>query len=192
MVIDRILISSEQLHSRVIELAREIAGRSEGMDLVLVGVLRGAFVFLADLARALPATTAIDFIAASSYGSGTESNGDVRITHDLKSPVTGRDVILVEDIVDTGHTLRALYHHIGAHRPRSLRTCALLSKPSRRIVQIEADWVGFPIPDEFVVGYGLDFAERFRGLPYLATLKPVVEVRDSASERNDDFLTLRR
>ena len=170
MDLDRVLIPPDRLQRRVTELASEIAASSEGMDLVLVGVLRGAFIFLADLVRALPVPAAVDFMAVSSYGGGTQSTGDVRITQDLKASVRGRDVILVEDIVDTGLTLRALLEHVGAHRPRSLRSCALLSKPSRRVLPIEADWTGFEIPDEFVIGYGLDHAELYRGLPYVATL----------------------
>jgi hypoxanthine phosphoribosyltransferase len=169
---DRILFTPEQIQVRVTELAQEIASASEGMDLVLVGVLRGAFIFLADLVRALSVPVALDFIAASSYGHTTETTGDVRITHDLKSSVTDRDVVLVEDIVDSGYTLQSLIRHVEIHRPRTLRSCALLSKPSRRRVNIEADWTGFEIPDEFVVGYGLDYAEKFRDLPYLAVLKP--------------------
>ncbi len=170
MEVERVLIPTDRLQARVRELAAEIDAQSRGMDLVLVGVLRGAFIFLADLLRSLEAPASIDFIAVSSYGSGTQSSGEVRITQDLKSPVAGRDVILVEDIVDSGQTLQALYAHLKSHRPLSLRSVALLSKPSRRVVTIEADWTGFEIPDEFVVGYGLDYAERHRGLPYLAVL----------------------
>jgi hypoxanthine phosphoribosyltransferase len=170
--VDRILIPSDRLQARVAELAEAIAQSSEGMDLVLVGVLRGAFIFLADLVRALPSSVAVDFLAASSYGGGTESSGEIRITQDLTASVRGRDVILVEDIVDTGLTLRALLEHVGAHRPRTLRSCALLSKPNRRKIRIDADWTGFEIPDEFVIGYGLDHAERYRGLPYIGTLPP--------------------
>lgn len=166
----RVLIPSDRLQARVAELAQEIAAASAGKDLVLVGVLRGAFIFLADLVRSLPASAAVDFIAVSSYGGGTQSSGDIRITQDLTASVKDRDVILVEDIVDTGLTLRSLLEHVGAHRPRTLRSCALLSKPSRRILPIEADWTGFEIPDEFVIGYGLDYAERYRGLPHIATL----------------------
>ena len=173
MDIDRVLIPSDRLQGRIAELGREIAAHSEGMDLVLVGVLRGAFIFLADLLRSLPASVSVDFIAASSYGGGTQSSGDVRITQDLTASVRGRDVILVEDIVDTGLTLRALLGHMTAHQPRTLRSCALLSKPTRRVLPIEADWTGFEIPDEFVIGYGLDYDERYRGLPYIATLDPL-------------------
>lgn len=172
MEVERILIAPDRLQDRVRELGQAITSESEGMDLVLVGVLRGAFIFLADLLRALEMPASIDFLAASSYGSGTESTGEVRIAQDLKSSVQGRDVILVEDIIDTGFTLRALKQHVGAHQPLTLRTCSLLSKPSRRLVAIEADWTGFEIPDEFVVGYGLDYAEQYRGLPYIGTLHP--------------------
>lgn len=172
MQIDRVLIPPDRLQARVMELAREIDAGPDTGDLVLVGVLRGAFIFLADLLRALETPASVDFIQASSYGGGTQSSGDVRITQDLTSSVRGRDVILVEDIVDSGLTLRALLHHMGAHQPRSLRSCALLSKPDRRVLPIEANWTGFEIPDEFVVGYGLDHAERYRGLPYIGTLRP--------------------
>ncbi|MBW3624362.1 MAG: hypoxanthine phosphoribosyltransferase [Armatimonadetes bacterium] len=174
MEIERILIPSDRLQERVKELAREIdaaIGESRETDLVLVGVLRGAFIFLADLLRALDTPAAVDFIAVSSYGGGTQSSGDIRITQDLTASIRGRDVILVEDIVDSGLTLQALIQHVGVHRPRSLRSCALLSKPDRRVVAIEADWTGFEIPDAFVIGYGLDYAERHRGLPYIAILR---------------------
>ena len=178
MKLDRTLISAKRLQRRVRELAKEIEAESKEADLVLVGVLRGAFVFLADLLRALELPASVDFIAVSSYGAAMASRGEVRIVHDLRAPVAGRDVVVVEDIVDTGHTLQALYRHLSAHRPRSLRSCALLDKPSRRLIDVRADWVGFTIPDAFIVGYGLDYDERFRGLPYLATLKPDVAARE--------------
>ncbi len=172
MTIGRVLIPAERLQARVAELARQIDAESAGHDLVLVGVLRGAFIFLSDLLRALATPASVDFISVSSYGAGTQTSGEVRIVHDVKAPLAGRDVIVVEDIVDSGHTLHALLHHLQAHRPRTLRSCALLSKPSRRVLPMEATWTGFEIPDEFVVGYGLDYAERHRGLPYVATLRP--------------------
>lgn len=175
MEIKRTLLSADEIQNRVAELAEEIAAQSQGMDLVLVGALRGAFIFLADLVRKLSVPVAVDFLAASSYGSATDSSGDVRISLDLKASIRDRDVILVEDIVDTGYTLQALLRHLEAHHPRTLRSCALLSKPSRRIVSVEADWTGFEIPDEFVVGYGLDYSERYRDLPYLASLSSCKE-----------------
>jgi hypoxanthine phosphoribosyltransferase len=172
MEIGRVFLEPDQIRKRVEELAEEIAAQSQGMDLVLVGALRGAFVFLADLMRAMPVPVSVDFVAASSYGSSVQSSGDVRIIHDLKTSVAGRDVVLVEDIVDSGYTLQALRRHIQGHHPETFRACALLSKPNRRVVPVQADWIGFEIPDEFVVGYGLDFAERYRDLPYLAILQP--------------------
>jgi hypoxanthine phosphoribosyltransferase len=133
-------------------------------------VLKGAFVFLADLSRQLPATTTLDFMAVSSYGTSTKSSGQVQVLKDLGSPVEGRDVVIVEDIVDTGLTLTYLQDIIRARSPRHLRTACLLSKPSRRKIDVKVEYVGFTIEDKFVVGYGLDYAEQYRNLPYIAVI----------------------
>lgn len=166
----RTLISAEALAERVAALGQEIGAKMPEGDLTVVGVLRGAFIFMADLVRAIPRDIRCDFLGVRSYGDATESSGVVEITNDLLLPVEGQHVLLVEDIVDTGLTLRYLLDIIEARRPRSLHTCALLSKPSRRVVAPRVDFVGFEVPDQFVVGYGLDAAQRFRHLPYIAVL----------------------
>ena len=161
------LISAEAIHQRVRALAADIS-RDHPLGVHLVCVLKGAFVFLADLARALECDASIDFIALSSYGSSTRSSGQVQLLKDLDSPIEGRDVVIVEDIVDTGLTLRYLQDVLRARAPRRLSTACLLSKPSRRQVDVPMDYVGFTIDDYFVVGYGLDHRDRYRHLPYIA------------------------
>lgn len=168
--IQRVLIPVEDLTARVGELGRQIRGDYAGRTPVLVGVLKGAVVFLADLMRAIDAPCECDFIAVSSYGASTRSSGIVELTKDLSVPIEGRDVLIVEDIVDTGRTLAYLIRNLETRQPRSLRVCALLDKASRREVPVSLDYVGFTIPDEFVVGYGLDFAGLYRNLPHLAVL----------------------
>jgi hypoxanthine phosphoribosyltransferase len=166
-----LLIDSAAIASRVRALASEIRrDAGAGTALHLVGVLKGAFVFLADLMRELPGPASCDFLAVSSYGAAQVSSGQVQLTRDLDASLEGRDVILVEDIVDTGRTLAYLQTLLRARAPRSLRTVCLLSKPSRRAVDVPIDYVGFEIPDRFVVGYGLDWNEEHRGLPYLAAV----------------------
>ena len=166
-----ILLSSEQIRQRVAELGAEITrDHSSTVDLHLVCVLKGAFLFLADLARAIDRPVTIDFLAVSSYAAGTTSTGEVRLLKDLDAALDGRDVVIVEDIVDTGITLTYLQDILRARGPRQLRTACLLSKPSRRKVEVAVDYVGFSIDDRFVVGYGLDYAERFRNLPYIGVL----------------------
>jgi len=164
------LFSAEQIHARIQQLAAEIdASYPPGAPLHLVAVLKGAFVFLSDLSRALalrPIT--LDFIAVSSYGAATKSSGEVRLLKDLDAPLQGRDVIIVEDIVDTGLTLSYLQDVLRARDPRTLRTACLLSKPSRRKVEVQVEYIGFEIEDQFVVGYGLDHAGQFRHLPFIA------------------------
>jgi hypoxanthine phosphoribosyltransferase len=161
----RQLYSREQLAARVAELGAQITRDFHGEPVVLIGVLKGACVFLADLARAIQLDATFDFIAVSSYGEGTYSSGEVRLTKDVDESLQDRNVILVEDILDTGLTLAYLRTVLTAHHPRALKLAALLDKPDRRRVQISADYVGFTIPDEFVVGYGMDCAERYRNLP---------------------------
>lgn len=168
------LISSQSIKERLRSLAREIEhefGNSE--PLVVVGLLRGSFIFMADLVRELDLPVEIDFIETSSYGNAMESSGEVRILKDLRGEIEGRDVLLVEDIIDTGNTLERVLTMLGARRPARLKVCALLDKPSRRQVDIRADWRGFEIPDVFVVGYGIDYAQRNRNLPYIGKVRPV-------------------
>jgi hypoxanthine phosphoribosyltransferase len=160
-----LLYSSDQIARRVRELAEIISADYAGSDLVLVGILRGAFVFLADLIRQLTVPVAIDFVGAASYGSRTQSSGDVAITRELQLPVSGRDLLLVEDIEDTGITLQAIQKELRGLGPRSIRVCALVDKRERRLVDVPVDYVGFEIDKGFIVGYGIDYAERYRYLP---------------------------
>ncbi len=170
--IEKVLLDEKTIEGRVTELAAQIDEDYAGLgSLVLVGVLKGAFVFLADLARRLRVPHQIDFIALSSYNRGSISSGEVRLIMDTRVNLTGRHVLVVEDIVDTGHTLDYLLRSFGARLPASVRSCVLLSKPDLREVDVAIDYVGFEIPDVWVVGYGLDYAERFRTLPYVAALK---------------------
>ena len=165
-----VLLSAEQIQERVRSLASEIH-RDHPHGVHLVCVLKGAFVFLADLARYLPVEVTLDFMAVSSYGASTSSSGQVQVIKDLDAAIKGRDVVIVEDIVDTGLTLTYLQDILRARAPRSLRTACLLSKPSRRKVDVKVDYVGFTIEDKFVVGYGLDHAGQYRTLPYIAVLE---------------------
>jgi hypoxanthine phosphoribosyltransferase len=169
--VDRVLIGREELQAKVTELAQAISRDYADEELVLVGVLKGAIFFMADLARQITVPCALDFMAVSSYGSSTDSSGVVRILKDLDAEIEGKHVIIVEDIVDSGLTLSYLMKNLRSRKPASLRVCALLTKPARRRIQLECTYVGFEIPDVFVVGYGLDLAERFRTLEYIGTLR---------------------
>jgi hypoxanthine phosphoribosyltransferase len=169
-----ILIDEEPLQTRIDELGREISADYEGRDLLLVGVLKGAVFFLADLMRRLSIPCEIDFMAISSYGDGTDSSGVVRILKDLDASIAGRDVLVVEDIIDSGLTLSYLMRSLTARDPATLEVCALLTKPDRREIEIPVRYVGFEIPNKFVIGYGLDYAERYRNLPYIGVLRPEV------------------
>lgn len=170
-VIDQ-MISAKQIAARVEELAREITAFFKGTDkLVVVGLLRGSFVFIADLVRELDLPVEVDFLEASSYGNAMQSSREVRILKDLRGEIGGRDVLVVEDIVDTGFTLSHVKTILMARQPHRLEVCALLDKPSRREVPIRATWTGFEIPDEFVVGYGIDFAQRNRNLPFIGKVR---------------------
>jgi len=169
--IGEILVPADQLSRRVSELAAEVSRDYEGRDLVLIGVLKGAVFFLSDLMRQLEIPVEVDFMAVASYGSATKSSGVVRILKDLDAAIEGRDVLIVEDIVDSGLTLQYLLRNLAGRNPRSLEVCALLIKPDRRKVDLETRYVGFEIPDRFAIGYGLDHAERYRNLPYVAALK---------------------
>ncbi len=164
------LVPAEDLQRRVAELGAEISRDYEGRDLVLVGVLKGAIFFLADLMRNLTVTCEVDFMAVSSYGSATDSSGVVRILKDLDAPIEGRDVLIVEDIIDSGLTLQYLVRNLRARAPGSLEVCALLTKPERRRVELPIRYVGFEIPNRYVIGYGLDYAQRHRNLSYVAVL----------------------
>lgn len=166
-----VLIDQEELSARIADLAREIRQDFPSGQLHFICVLKGAFLFLGDLIRAMEGHVTIDFMACSSYGSGTTSTGEVRLSKDLDSGLEGRDVIIVEDIVDTGLTLHYLQDILLARGPRSLRTACLLSKPSRRKIDVKVDYIGFTIEDRFVVGYGLDYAEQYRNLPYIGVLE---------------------
>jgi hypoxanthine phosphoribosyltransferase len=168
--IGEILVPEAELSARVRELGREISVDYAGRDLLLVGVLKGAVFFLSDLMRALDAPCQVDFMAVASYGSSTDSSGVVRILKDLDVSIEGRDVLIVEDIVDSGLTLSYLLRTMRARNPASLEVCALLTKPERRKSDVEIRYTGFEIPNRFVIGYGLDHAERFRQLPYVAVL----------------------
>ena len=170
--IAEILISAEELQNKVAELGRQISEDYRGRDLLLICLLRGAVVFLSDLIRAIDIPLEMDFIAISSYGNSTRSSGVVRLVMDLKSNITDRNVLIVEDIVDTGRTLAYILDNLRTRRPADVKVCALLSKPSRREVPVKLDYLGFEIPDKFVVGYGLDYAEGYRNLPFIGVLKP--------------------
>ena len=175
--LERVLISEEEIQAKLAELAGEIAQEYAGKDLLLVGVLKGAVMVMADLMRALPVTAPVDWMAVSSYGSGTKSSGVVRILKDLDSDITGRHVLIVEDIVDSGLTLSWIRSNLESRSPASVEICTLLRKPDAAKVEVDVKWVGFDIPNEFVVGFGLDYAERYRDLPYIARLKPEVYTR---------------
>ncbi|GJM42902.1 MAG: hypoxanthine phosphoribosyltransferase [Ardenticatenaceae bacterium] len=173
--IDHILITEAQLQQQIAEIAAAIdADYAEDEDLLLICVLKGGYIFLSDLSRALKRPHHLDFMGISSYGGGTKSSGAVQIIMDLKQPLAGRNVLIVEDIIDSGHTLSYLRQTLLARQPASLKICTLLNKPSRREVDVPVDYIGFDIPDKFVVGYGLDFDELYRNLPFIAVLKPEV------------------
>jgi len=170
--VGEILIGEQELQARIAELGVEISKDYAGRDLLLIGVLKGAVFFLADLMRELTVPCEIDFMAISSYGAGTDSSGVVRILKDLDINISGRDVLVVEDIIDSGLTLSYLMRSLKARKPSSVEICALLTKPERREVDVPVRYTGFEIPNKFVIGYGLDFDERYRNLPYVAVLHP--------------------
>jgi hypoxanthine phosphoribosyltransferase len=172
--IEQILYTEEQLKQRVAKLASQIRADLDGANLLTVGVLRGAVMFYADLVRELDIPIHMNFMALSSYGASSQSSGAVRIQYDLEEDITGRNVLVVEDIVDSGLTLQYLTKTLRSRNPKSLKTCCLFDKPSRRTVDFHADYVGFEVPDVFIVGYGLDYAEKYRNLKYIGVLKPSV------------------
>lgn len=168
----RVLISTEDVKRRVQEMGAEISRDYAGRELLVVGILKGAFIFMSDLVRELKSPIFIDFMDVSSYGSATESSGVVRIMKDLDQSIAGKHVLIVEDIIDSGLTLSYIKENLQSRQPASVKICAFLDKPSRRRVEMRPDYLGFSIPDEFVVGYGLDFAEKYRELPYVAVIDP--------------------
>jgi hypoxanthine phosphoribosyltransferase len=170
--VSKVLIEEDAVRVRVAELGAEISGDYATKDLVLVGVLKGAVFFMADLMRHLAIPCEVDFMAISSYGASTDSSGVVRILKDLDISIEGRDVLVVEDIIDSGLTLSYLTRNLESRNPASLEICALLTKPDRREIDVDVRYTGFEIPNEFVIGYGLDFGERYRNLPYVAVLDP--------------------
>lgn len=176
--IKSVLLSEEQIRAKTAEMAAQIAedyrDAASGQDLLLITVLKGAVMFVTDLARAIPVPTQLEFMAVSSYGSSTSSSGVVRILKDLDRDINDRDVLIVEDIVDSGLTLSWLLRNLATRGPRSLRVCTLLRKPDAVRADVDIQYIGFDIPNEFVVGYGLDYAERYRDLPYIGTLDPKV------------------
>ena len=172
--IEKILYTEEELARRVKELGAQIAADYAGRQPMLISVLRGSYIFMADLTRAIGLDVTVDFMAVSSYGAGTVSSGQVEIKKDLSDSIEDRDLIIVEDILDSGNTLYYLMDVLRARRPASIRVCALMDKPERRTKPITADYAGFTIPDAFIVGYGLDYAERYRNLPYVGVLRPSV------------------
>jgi len=173
MVVGKPLFTVEQIQKRVRELAERISDEYEGKDLLAVGILRGAFMFMSDLVRVIRVPLTVDFIIASSYLK-SDTTGEVKVYYDIREDVTDKDVLLVEDIVDTGITLNQLRERILARHPRSLKICSFLDKRERRVVDVPLDYVGFEIPNQFVVGYGLDYDNRFRNLPYIAVFKKSV------------------
>ena len=172
--ISHVLLSEEQIQEKIHDLAAQVADDYAGKEVLLVGVLKGAVLFMSDFARALQLPTQMEFMAVSSYGSATSSSGIVRILKDLDRDITDRHVLVLEDIIDSGLTLSWLLKNLGSRRPASLEVCALLRKPDAVKVEVPVRYIGFDIPNEFVIGYGLDYAERYRDLPYIATLKPSV------------------
>ncbi len=166
----RPIVTQEQMRARIRELGRQISADYAGKDVVLVGVLKGAYAFYADLARAIRIPVRVDFIVVASYGSGASTSGKVKLVTELTEDIKGKDVLLVEDIVDSGLTVQHLVKSLNKKKPRSVKVCTLLSKPDRRTVKVQVDYVGFKIPDQYVVGYGLDYQQKYRNLPYLAVL----------------------
>lgn len=170
----KVLLTEEQIAARTKEIAAQITKDYQGKSVLLICILRGAVLFFADLARNIALDVRLDFMAVSSYGAGISTSGEVRIVKDVSQPIEGLDVIIVEDIIDTGHTLNYLKRLLNNRNPASLKICALLDKPSRRETDLNGDYVGFEVPNEFVVGFGLDYAEKYRNLPDVCILKPEI------------------
>jgi len=174
-IFGRPIVTQEDMRRRIEELGRQIASDYAGKELILVGILKGAFAFYADLARAIRAPLRVDFLIVASYGSKAKTSGKVKMATDLTEDIKGRDVLLVEDIVDSGLTVQYLVKTLSKRKPRSIKVCALLSKPERRHIAVKVDYVGFEISNKYVVGYGLDYQQQYRNLPYLAVLDKVDE-----------------
>ena len=177
-IFGRPIVTQEQMRTRIKELGKQIMTDYADKNLILVGILKGAYAFYADLCRAIRIPLRVDFLVVSSYGSAAKSGGKVKIVSDLTEDIKGRDVLLVEDIVDSGLTVQYLIRQLSERKPRSIRVCALLSKPDRRTVNVPLHYVGFEIPNKYVVGYGLDYQQKYRNLPYLAVLDQVDEEGD--------------
>lgn len=169
--IQEVLISEEQIKNAVEKIAKQIEKDFEGKEVLFVGLLKGSVAFMADLLKAYTKTCTIDFMAVSSYGASTQSSGRVNIIKDLSQPIDGKDIVIVEDIIDSGNTLSFIKAYFNAKNANSVKICTLLNKPDRRVVDIDVDYIGYDIPDEFVVGYGLDYNEHYRNLPYIGILK---------------------
>ena len=169
-IFGRPIVTQEEMRARIRELGKQITTDYTGKDLVLVGVLKGAYAFYADLARAIRIPMRVDFLMATSHGEGTKTSGKVKVVTELTEDIRGKEVLLVEDIVDSGLTLQYLIKTLAKKKPRSIKVCALLSKPERRTIDVSIDYVGFKIPNKYVVGYGLDYQQKYRNLPYLAVL----------------------
>lgn len=175
--VERVLVSEEEVRSVVARLGGEVTdyyGRQGDLDLIVIGLLRGSFVFMADLVRQIKLPLVVDFMTVSSYGDGTTSTGDVKVVMDLDQSIEGKDILMVEDIIDTGNTFNKVLALIRHRHPRSLKICTFLNKPSRRIVDVDIDFCGMDIPDEFVCGYGLDYSQKYRNLPYVGVLEPAL------------------
>lgn len=172
--VESVLLSEETLAKRIAEIGAEITADYVGKEILMIGVLRGAVIFMADLARAIKVPVAIDFMAVSSYGAGTRSSGVVRILKDLDENVEGKHILVIEDIIDSGLTLNYLLDNLKSRKPASIKLCTLLNKPERRKVDVKIDYNGFDVPDYFVIGYGLDYAEKYRNLPFIGILKPEI------------------
>ena len=172
--VEKVLLSEEQLSQKIAELREEISKDYQGKEIVAICVLKGAILFMADLARAVKVPMALDFMAVSSYGNGTSTSGTVRILKDLDNSIEGKHVLVVEDIIDSGVTLKYLLKNLKSRKPASIKLCTLLNKPERRRVEVDIDYCGFTVPDYFLVGYGLDYAEKYRNLPFIGILKPAI------------------
>ena len=172
--VEKVLLSEEQLSQKIAELGEEISKDYQGKEIVAICVLKGAILFMADLARAVKVPMALDFMAVSSYGNGTSTSGTVRILKDLDNSIEGKHVLVVEDIIDSGVTLKYLLKNLKSRKPASIKLCTLLNKPERRRVEVDIDHCGFTVPDYFLVGYGLDNAEKYRNLPFIGILKPAI------------------
>ena len=167
----KVLIDEQTLDKKVSEIADEINKKYKGEKLIVVGVLKGAFMFMSDLLKKITLDTEVYFLKASSYGSGTESTGNVKITKDIERDIKGENVLLIEDIIDSGYTMREVLKILGEREPKALELCSCLSKPDRRVCEVKIDYLGFEIPDKFVIGYGLDYAEKYRNLPYIGYIE---------------------